>query len=50
VGGVGRGEIAVGMLAGLVHATLALAAVTAQPSAPGHEACDYGKLGAVTGA
>jgi hypothetical protein len=37
---VGRGEIAVGMLAGLVHATLALAAATAQSAVPA-ESRDY---------
>jgi hypothetical protein len=45
---VGRGEIAVGMLAGLVHATLALAAATAQSGARG-EPRDHDGWREVTG-
>ena len=45
---VGRGDIAVGMLAGMVHATLALAAATAQSGGPGSEASNYGEWREVT--
>jgi hypothetical protein len=47
---VGRGEITVGMLAGLVHATLALAAATVESAVPGAGPCDYGKWQAMADA